>query len=106
MLASSPVISAWRLSTLLAVYKSGNPRWHQSFRLIFVKAQMGLLQEGLIETRLKPFILNYLRPCQSGYFRGIQDPHMVLHEVYHLANLFHRAVWLVMGDFQKAFPRV
>ena len=96
----------WRLSTLLAVFKSGSPCLHKSFRLIFVKVQLGLLQEGLVEARLKPTIRTFLHPCQSGYFRGIQDPHLVLHEIYHLAEAAHRAVWLVMGDFKQAFPRV
>ena len=59
-----------------------------------------------MEARLKPIIRSFLHPCQSGYFRGIEDPHLVLHEVYHIAEAVMRAVWLVMGDFMQAFPRL
>ena len=67
---------------------------------------MGLLQEGLVAVTLKPVIADFIHKCQSGYIRGIQDPHLVLHELCSLAGAIHRAVWLTMGDFRKAFPRV
>ena len=104
VLAYRPLL--WRLSTLLAVFKSGNPKHHSSYRLIFIKAQFGLLQEGLMALRVKPVIFDFLQKCQSGFTRGIQDPHMVLHELCCLAKQFQRAIWCVMGDFRKAFPRV
>ena len=96
----------WRWSILHVVYKKGNPRWHGSYRLIFVKVQMGLLQEGLIAVRLKHHIFTYLRPCQSGYLKGIEDPHLVMHELCSVASAQKRTVWGVLGDFQQSFPRV
>ena len=98
--------SLWRLSTLLAVYKRGNPRLHSAFRLIFVKSQMGLLQEGLIALRLKPIISAFLRPCQSGYLKGIDDPHLVMFELSSVALKQMRTLWVILGDFRQAFPRV
>ena len=95
----------WRGSTLLAVFKNGNPRLHESFRLVFVKAQMGLLQEALAAARLKSRIFGFLRGCQSGYSKGVDDPHLVMHELSWVARAENRTIWSVMGDFKKAFPR-
>ena len=67
---------------------------------------MGLLQEGLVAGRLKHVIFDYLRPCQSGYCKGIEDPHLVMHELCSIAGATKRALWFVLGDFRKAFPRV
>ena len=69
ILAYRPVL--WRLSTLLALFKSGNPRLQKSYRLIFVKVQLGLLQESLVAMRLKPVIFSHIHQCQSGFARGI-----------------------------------
>ena len=93
----------WRCSVLLAVLKAGNPRWHASFRLIFVKVQLGLLQETLLSKRLKQIIGRYLMPCQSGYWKGVEDPHLVLHTVSTMAKQECRQLWLVLGDCMKAF---
>jgi hypothetical protein len=70
------------------------------------KSSMGLLQEKLLEVRLKPTIVAYLRPCQSGYLKGIEDPQLVLHEVCCQMRVQKRNLFIVMGDFVKAFPRV
>ena len=97
--------SLWRWSVLMALWKEGCPRRHKSFRLIFVKAQMGLLQEGLISKRLKHIVFDYLMPVQSGYWKGVEDPHLVLHELCSMTMEHKRQLWLVFADFKKAFPR-
>ena len=79
---------------------------HESFRLIFVKVQLGLLQEALLAARVKPTLFEFLHPCQSGYCKAVDVPHLVLHELCSMARQQNRVIWLVMGDFKKAFPRV
>jgi len=74
--------------------------------MIFVKIQMGLLQEVLLAKRVKGDIFAYIMPCQSGYQKGVESPHFVLHEVAAMAKVQGRQLWLVLGDFKKAFPRV
>ena len=95
----------WRGSALLAVFKDGNPRLQRSFRLVFVKVQLGLLQECLMAGRLKHTIFNYIHACQSGYCKGVDDPHLAMHELSSSARRQLRMIWSVLGDFKKAFPR-
>eukprot|EP00973_Karenia_brevis_P042772 5919973-Karenia_brevis.AAC.1 len=71
----------WRLSLMVALYKRGDIRLTTSFRLIMVKQQMGLIQECVLATRLAPVVRAALTPGQSGYVRGVEDPHLLLHEV-------------------------
>ena len=96
----------WRGAALSVRYKSSNPRFHRSWRMIFVKVQLGLLQEGIAARRLKTDIFSYIRPCQSGYIKGVDDPQLVLHEMCSRAQHANRRIWYIMGDFIKAFPRV
>ena len=95
----------WRASTILAIFKKGSPRYHESFRMVFVKVQLGLLLEAILAARLRSVIFWSLRPCDSGYCKGVEDSHLVLHEIVSLAPVHKRSVWAVLGDFLKAFPR-
>ena len=98
--------SLWRKATLCPVHKAGPANCAASFRLIFVKAQLGLMQEALLTQRWLNTVRKFIQPCQSGYIRGTEDAHLLLHEICAEAKLQQRPLWLVMGDFQKAFPRV
>eukprot|EP00439_Symbiodinium_sp_Y106_P071520 s5564_g12.t2 len=98
--------SLWRQAALCPVHKAGPACLASSFRLIFVKAQLGLMQEALLAQRWLSATRRFIQPCQSGYIRGVDDAHLLLHEVSAEAILQHRPLWFVMGDFHKAFPRV
>ena len=62
----------WRLAVLMSLYKRGSPMNHGSWRLIFVKCQMGLLQEALLTERLVMDVYGDLVAGQSGYIRGVE----------------------------------
>ena len=94
----------WRAALVVPLLKNGDPFIQTSFRLIMVKAQMGLIQEGLLSERLLERIQCSLERGQSGYVRGVQDPHLLLHEILSESRRFRRDVWLLPGDFVKAFP--
>ena len=96
----------WRLATLLAIHKRGPPDQMDNFRLIFVKIQMGLLQETILSRRLSPPVRVHLAAGQSGYIRGTEDPILLLHELCSLRLRLNLCTWYSLGDFQKAFPRV
>ena len=98
--------SLWRKAALCPVHKSGPANLAASFRLIFVKVQMGLMQEALLTQRWLSRTRQHTLPCQSGYVRGVEDAHLLLHEICAEAILQRRALWFVMGDFRKAFPNV
>ena len=101
-----PTDLMWRKSALCPVHKTGPANLAASFRLIFVKTQLGLMQEALLTQRWLSTVRNHIQPCQSGYIRSIDDAHLLLHEACAEAMFQHRPLWFVMGDFQKAFPRV
>ena len=94
----------WRWSTMYTVYKDGSPRYVESFRLTFVRVQQGLLQEGIISRRLTPQVRSRIKPCQSGYSRGVEAPHMLLQTISDEAQSSSRRVWFILADFIKAFP--
>ncbi|CAE7805313.1 unnamed protein product [Symbiodinium necroappetens] len=98
--------SLWRQAALCPVHKAGPACLASSFRLIFVKVQLGLMQEALLTQRWLTATRRFIQPCQSGYIRGVDDAHLLLHEVSAEALHQHRPLWFVLGDFQKAFPRV
>ena len=81
--------------------KAGPANLAASFRLIFVKTQLKLMQEALLTQRWLSTVRNHIQPCQS-----IDDAHLLLHESCAEAMFQHRPLWFVAGDFQKAFPRV
>ena len=95
----------WRYSTLLAVHKRGETDWIEHYRLIFVKVQMGLLQQAILSGRMLPSVRNELEAGQSGYARGVEDPVLLLHELIALRRGLLLPTWYLMGDFKKAFPR-
>jgi len=95
----------WRWTMLVAHHKKGPLIDIESWRLLSVRVQMGLLQEAIVATRIRPTIISFLLAGQSGYIRGTEDPQLVLHEVITAALHADRCVWLLMGDFRKAFPR-
>ena len=66
---------------------------------------MGLLQEAVLATRIKPHIHGHLCPGQSGYVRDVEDPMLVLFELIVTQAQMGRLLWLCFGDFVKAFPR-
>ena len=98
--------SLWRSASLCPIHKKGNPAEVENFRLIFIKAQMGLLQETLLTQRWLGAVRQYVLPCQSGFVRGVEDAWLLLHETCAEAASQGRPLWTVMGDFRKAFPSV
>jgi hypothetical protein len=67
---------------------------------------MGLLQEGIHKERIFPEIVAEITPGQSGYIRGTDDAILLLHEVLALRYSLGLATWYILGDFERAFPRV
>ena len=67
---------------------------------------MALLQEAVIANRLRSTFVSRLIAGQSGYIRGVEDPQLLLHELVSLMRRCGRFLWILMGDFAKAFPRV
>ena len=57
----------WRYSAISALFKDGDCMLITNFRLIYMRSQMGLLQEGILSTRLAPTLHNSLDEYQSGY---------------------------------------
>ena len=95
----------WRAAAMVALYKRGDALRHASFRLIMVKAQMGLIQEGLLSTRLTPSVRGAISDYQGGYERGVEDAHLLFHELSADAMASLRCLWVLLGDFKGAFPR-
>ena len=62
-------------------HKNGPGAFTTSYRLLTVRAQLGLLQEGVLAARLKPCIYGHLCVGQSGYIRDVEDPMLVLFEL-------------------------
>ena len=73
-----------------------------------VKDVMGLIQEACLSSVIKPCIWQGLQPGQSGFSKGRNpyDPHLVLFELTRMSLDTSRCLWIVMGDYEKAFPRV
>ena len=63
----------WRDVCLDTTYKKGPASWVTSFRMLSVRAQMGLLQEAMVSDRLRPNIRSFLCHGQSGYHRDVED---------------------------------
>ena len=63
----------WRLASLFVLYKRGDPALPENFRMLFVKTQMGLLQEGILFNRLAPSIRSCCLMPQSAYTRSVDD---------------------------------
>ena len=76
-----------------------------NFRFLFVRAQMGLLQEGLLTRRLCPALRAEITAGQSGYVRGTEDPHLLLFELQSIRVALGMCLWATFGDYVKAFPR-
>ena len=55
---------------MVALYKKGMHLCIQSYRLIMVRSQMGLLQESIITNRIADTVRGTLVWGQSGYVRG------------------------------------
>eukprot|EP00959_Pyramimonas_sp_CCMP1952_P156556 3274147-Pyramimonas_sp.AAC.1 len=70
-----------------------------------IKAQLGLLQEGVLCNRLRPIVRAAITPGQSGYIRDTGDAHLLLHELVAEAEHHGRPLIALFGDLQKAFPR-
>ena len=98
--------SLWRWASLGTTYKKGVVHDFSSWRLLFIKSQMGLLQEGILAIRLRPAVWGSLQNGQSGYMRGVDDPLLVLHDLAQITVHQNRCFYAVMGDFEKAFPSV
>ena len=60
----------WRWACLGTVYKKGKLSDFGSWRLLFIKSQMGLLQEGVLANGVRPSIWGYLLDGQSSYMRS------------------------------------
>jgi hypothetical protein len=52
----------WRMALMVALHKRGDYLQPGSYRLILVKSQMGLLQEGLLSQRVGPTLSFHLTP--------------------------------------------
>ena len=98
----------WRLSQLATTYKSGPIDCVSSWRLLQIKEVMGLLQEACLAVAAKPSIWPQLGKGQSGYTKGRSpyDPQLVLFDLTRMCLDTGRCLWLVMGDYVKAYPHV
>ena len=96
----------WRLAAMVALYKRGEAVKVPSFRQIMVKSQLGLLQEGLLSTRLAPTVRAYLSDYQGGYVRGVEDAHLLFHDLCAWVHSVGLVIWALLGDFKGAFPHV
>ena len=96
--------SLWRWACVDVAHKTGALNEYDSWRLLFVKSQMGLLQEGVLALGLRPRVWGYLEEGQSGYLRSSDDPLLVLAELNCISAEQHRRIFANLGDFQKAFP--
>ena len=70
----------------------------------FVLSQFALLQEALVANRVRMHVVSSLIPGQSGYIRGVEDPHLLLWELLTKAIQHGRRICVVFADFKKAFP--
>ena len=73
--------SLWRAASLCPIHKKGKSAEVDNFRLIFIKAQMGLLQEALLTQRWLRKVQQNVLPCQSGFVRGVEDAWLLLHNL-------------------------
>ena len=103
-LASRPDL--WRGVALDTRYKSGSQLILDSYRLLAIRSQMGLLQEGLLSDTCGDTIRAGVHEGQSGYSRDVSDPQLLLAELTAIFDLEGRFLLIVMADFRKAFPRV
>ena len=77
-----------------------------NFRNLFIKSQLALLQEGVMRLRWNPACRKSLTQGQSGYMFGVEEAQFLLHEIAAIACAKQLALWVVLGDFRKAFPNV
>ena len=96
----------WRLAFLWPIYKKGSAGTMEAFRRIWVRSQMGLLQEGLFSLSCKAQIVGSLTRGQSGYIRDVADAHLLLDGILSYRRQFKLPLYMLLGDFVKAFPRV
>ena len=94
----------WRWACLGTVYKKGKLSDFGSWRLLFIKSQMGLLQEGVLANGVRPSIWGYLFDGESGYMHSTDDPLLALTELTTSALSDKKCFFAHLGDFQKAFP--
>ena len=97
--------SLWRWSVMHTVFKRGDARCTESFRLTYARVQLGLLQEGILTRQITPKVRRSLVQVQSGYERGVEVAHTLLLSVSEEARVLKRRLWAALADFVKAFPR-
>ena len=94
-----------RGSAAVPLHKKGDCSNNKSFRLIMVKCQLGLLQEGIVFARTSVQVRSSITPGQSGYMRDVADAHLLLHELVAERCALLLCLWAYFGDLEKAFPR-
>ena len=67
---------------------------------------MGLLQEGLLSHSCGDTIRGALTRGQSGYIRDVADAHLLLDTILAYRRQRSLPLFMLLGDFVKAFPRV
>ena len=89
----------WRLSVVDVTFKSGDVTCADNWRFLFVKDQMGLLQEACLALLVKPILWPSLSLGQSGYTRGrsVNDPILLLHDLARMVIDSHRCFSLSWG---------
>ena len=65
----------------IAAFKRGLRHLVESFRQIMVESQFSLLQEGILFERLFLPVRAAQVPGQSGHVRGVEDPHLLFHQI-------------------------
>jgi hypothetical protein len=96
----------WRLALLWPIFKKGAGDAIESYRRIWIRSQMGLLQEGTFSLMCKPDIVAALTRGQSGYVRDVADAHLLLDAILSFRKQHNLPLFMLPGDFVKAFPRV
>ena len=67
----------WRSVAAVLLFKRGSPAASSSYRLIMIKSQLGLLQEGILFQRISGSIRASSTPGQSGCIRDAGDAHLI-----------------------------
>lgn len=65
---------------------------------------MAVLQENVLSRRLSSTVHGHWVPGKSGYTRGADDTHLLLHKIGDIAQYQLRCIWEAMGDYRRAFP--
>ena len=103
ILALRPML--WRETCMVPRHKRGPLFLFDSWRLLEIRAQVGLVQECILTHRVRSTLHANIIPGQSGYIRDASDAHLLLHEIIALRHDTGLPTIPLLGDVARAFPR-